>query len=47
MMILSPSSNIYEASRRQTADNLLVKHIIGAAKVFDSVYMKRGRKLEA
>lgn len=40
------ASNVYEASRCHTAEGSLVHRIIGAAKEYDNIYMKRGRKLE-
>lgn len=40
------ASNVYEASRCQTANGSLLNRVIGAVKVFDNVHMKRGRELE-
>lgn len=40
------ASNIYEASKCQKPNGSLVNRIIGTAKVYDTIYVKRGRKLE-
>ncbi|KAJ8685820.1 hypothetical protein QAD02_021613 [Eretmocerus hayati] len=40
------ASIIHEASHCKTAESSLVRKIIGAAKAYDSVFMKRGRELE-
>lgn len=40
------ASTLYEASRCRTPEGSLLKRIIGAAKVYDNIYMKRGRELE-
>ncbi|XP_043478494.1 uncharacterized protein LOC122513004 [Leptopilina heterotoma] len=40
------ASNIFEASRCKTPEGSLVNRIIGAAKVYNSVEMERGKKLE-
>lgn len=40
------ASNLYETSRCQTPEGCLVNRIIGAAKLYDTIYMKRGRILE-
>lgn len=40
------ASNIYEASRCHTTEGNLVHRIIGAAKIYDNIYMERGRRLE-
>lgn len=40
------ASNVYEASRCQTPDGNLIHRIIGAAKVYNTIQMQRGRKLE-
>ena len=40
------ASLIHEAAHCQTSDGSLVKKIIGAAKIFQSKAMKRGKDLE-
>lgn len=40
------ASNIYEASKCKTENGNLVNRILGAVKVYDNIYMKRGRNLE-
>ncbi|KAJ8677816.1 hypothetical protein QAD02_013603 [Eretmocerus hayati] len=40
------ASTIHEASHCKTAEGALVCKIIGAAKAYDNVFMKRGRALE-
>lgn len=44
--IYEATSDIHEASRCQTPDGSLVHRVIGATKVYDNIYMKRGRRLE-
>lgn len=40
------ASKLHEAAKCRTADGYLIKQIIGTAKVYDSLCMKRGRDLE-
>ena len=40
------ASTVYEASRCKTVDETLVQRVIGASKMFDTIYMTRGREME-
>ena len=40
------ASNIFEASRCKTKNGSLVERIIGASKLYDNIYMERGRRIE-
>ena len=40
------ASNIFEASRCTTKNGSLVERIIGVSKLYDNIYMERGRRIE-
>ena len=40
------AANIFEPSRCKTKNGRLVERIVGASKLYDNIYMERGRRIE-